>query len=192
MRLRHRRQRARIGARELLPDSPADGLVEFDAALMADTCLELARAAIEQHGPVAARRHLQSARLDDRVGPRDRRTDRSRDRLAGPPHGRPVPRVARATGCGSRRTSRRRRCNGCSTSSPIAARAETLCFGTVETWIAWALSEGTAHVTDASNSAVTGLQVLATPEAWDTRTLDGARHSRHDAADDRRLVGDRR
>jgi len=40
--------------RELLPDSPADGLVEFDATLMADTCLDLARAALDAGGPVEA------------------------------------------------------------------------------------------------------------------------------------------
>src|SRR5205814_9984580 len=39
-------------ARELLPDSPADGLVEFDARVMAQTCLDLARTAIADAGPV--------------------------------------------------------------------------------------------------------------------------------------------
>ena len=29
--------------RELLPDSPADGIVQFDARVMADACVELAR-----------------------------------------------------------------------------------------------------------------------------------------------------
>ncbi len=32
-----------------------------------------------------------------------------------------------------------------------------LCFGTVDTWVAWVLSEGALHVTDHSNAAVTGL-----------------------------------
>ena len=40
--------------RELLPDSPADGLVEFDAELLARTCLELARAALDAEGAVDA------------------------------------------------------------------------------------------------------------------------------------------
>ena len=38
------------------------------------------------------------------------------------------------------------------------ARAAELCFGTVDTWVAWTLSGGTLHVTDATNAAVTGLQ----------------------------------
>ena len=37
----------------LLPDSPAPGLVEFDAARMADAVLEVASAALEDGGPVA-------------------------------------------------------------------------------------------------------------------------------------------
>ena len=37
----------------LLPDSPAPGLVEFDAARMADAVLEVARAALDDGGPVA-------------------------------------------------------------------------------------------------------------------------------------------
>jgi glycerol kinase len=39
----------------------------------------------------------------------------------------------------------------------IAARADNLCIGTVDSWIAWTLSQGTLHVTDHSNAAVTGL-----------------------------------
>ncbi len=39
-------------------------------------------------------RHRQPARVDRRVGPNDRRADRPRHRLAGPPHGRAVPRAA--------------------------------------------------------------------------------------------------
>src|ERR1700709_37817 len=45
----------RVGLeRELLPESPADGIVQFDARAMADTCLELATRALEQSGPVSA------------------------------------------------------------------------------------------------------------------------------------------
>ena len=32
-----------------------------------------------------------------------------------------------------------------------------LCFGTVDSWVAWVLSDGALHVTDHSNAAVTGL-----------------------------------
>ena len=37
-------------------------------------------------------------------------------------------------------------------------RSRDLCFGTMDTWIAWTLSAGSLHVTDATNAAVTGLQ----------------------------------
>ena len=37
------------------------------------------------------------------------------------------------------------------------ARDRDLCFGTVDTWVAWVLSRGAVHVTDPSNAAVTGL-----------------------------------
>jgi glycerol kinase len=40
--------------RELLPDTPSDGIVEFDARAMADTCLALAVDALEHAGPVDA------------------------------------------------------------------------------------------------------------------------------------------
>ena len=40
--------------RELLPESPADGLVQFDAVQLAETCLDLARAALAADGPVDA------------------------------------------------------------------------------------------------------------------------------------------
>ncbi|MEI6360243.1 MAG: FGGY-family carbohydrate kinase, partial [Synechococcus sp. ELA619] len=43
-------------------------------------------------------------------------------------------------------------------------RSRDLCFGTVDTWIAWVLTEGAVHVTDRSNAAVTG---LTTPGATD-------------------------
>src|SRR5258707_1061745 len=47
--------------RELLPDSPADGIVEFDARAMASTCLELAADAPGRSGPVGVARALPGA-----------------------------------------------------------------------------------------------------------------------------------
>jgi glycerol kinase len=51
-----------------------------------------------------------------------------------------------------------------------AERGE-LCFGTVDTWIAWTLSGGTLHVTDHTNAAVTGLYDAGRAE-WNQRALD--------------------
>ena len=45
-----------------------------------------------------------------------------------------------------------------------------LCFGTVDTWLAWSLSGGAVHVTDPSNAAVTGLMGLD-GRTWNGRTL---------------------
>jgi glycerol kinase len=54
---------------------------------------------------------------------------------------------------------------------PDRARATDLCFGTVDSWVAWTLSEGSAHVTDATNAALTGLQVVGDTSRWHDRTL---------------------
>jgi glycerol kinase len=48
--------------------------------------------------------------------------------------------------------------------------AGELAFGTVDTWLAWTLSEGAAHVTDPGNAAVTGL-VAADGSGWDDVVL---------------------
>jgi glycerol kinase len=43
-------------------------------------------------------------------------------------------------------------------------------FATLETWLAWTLSEGALHVSDRSNAGVTGLVALGV-ERWDPRAL---------------------
>ena len=50
-------------------------------------------------------------------------------------------------------------------------RTRDLCFGTIETWLAWRLSRGEAHVTDATNAAVSGL-VRSDASDWDDAVLD--------------------
>ncbi len=52
------------------------------------------------------------------------------------------------------------------------ARAEegALCFGTVDSWLAWKLSGGRLHVTDASNAARTALFNIHTLQ-WDEELL---------------------
>lgn len=46
--------------------------------------------------------------------------------------------------------------------------ARNLCFATVETWITWLLSEGSAYVTDRSNAGVNGFASLSV-DSWDER-----------------------
>jgi len=49
-------------------------------------------------------------------------------------------------------------------------REPDLCFGTVDSWLAWCLSDRALHVTDHTNAAVTGL-LLSDASAWSDRTL---------------------
>ena len=50
------------------------------------------------------------------------------------------------------------------------ARAGRLAFGTIDSWLIWKLTGGTAHVTDASNASRTMLYNLRTGD-WDTELL---------------------
>ena len=62
---------------------------------------------------------------------------------------------SRPTGSAWRPTRRPPRSPTCST-RPTPTAARDLCVGTVDTWLAWHLSEGALHVTDATNAGVTG------------------------------------
>ena len=156
---------------ELLPDSPADGLVEFDATTMASTCLRLARETLEQAGPV------------DGVGITNQRGstivwDRATGEPVGPGLGWQDLRTVGAC-LGLRAQGLRLGPNQSATKLqwlldqlPERGRGRDLCFGTVDSWVAWTLSNGRVHVIDASNAAVTGLQVPGNPAEWDAPTLD--------------------
>lgn len=154
----------------LLPDSPAPGLVEFDAAAMAATVLETTRAALADAdaGSVQA------------IGVANQRGSAVVwDRATGEP-------VAPGIGWQDLRTLGRcleLQSSGLRFAPNMAAtkfeaildavdpdRARDLCLGTVDSWITWVLSNGTVHVTDASNAAISG---LATPDgsSWDADTL---------------------
>jgi glycerol kinase len=163
----------------VLPDSPAPGLVEFDAARMADAVMEVAQAALADGGPV------------DAVGIANQRASTIVwDRATGEP-------VAPGIGWQDLRTvgtclvlqgeGIRLAPNASATKlmaildavDPDRARAAAgeLCFGTVDTWVAWTLSGGASsgagalHVTDATNAAVTAL-VDATTITWDEPLLE--------------------
>jgi glycerol kinase len=142
---------------QFLPDSPAPGLVEFDASAMARVVLETANAALAAHGtPVAA------------VGVTNQRGsavvwDRTTGEPVGPAQGWQDLRTIMA--CLTHQAAGFR-------FAPNAAatkfedilntfdpdRDRDLCIGTVDSWIAWILSEGALHVTDASNAAVTAIR----------------------------------
>lgn len=159
----------------VLPSTPAPGLVEVDPRAIARAVLELGAAALAEGGPVAG------------VGIANQRaTTVVWDRSTGEP-------VAPGIGWQDLRTvgtcltlqadGIRLAPNMSATKlaaildivDPDRARGEALCFGTIDSWVAWTLSGGAGggalHVTDATNAAVTG---LVHPEtlAWDDTVLD--------------------
>jgi glycerol kinase len=159
--------------RALPPSTPFPGLVEFDAAELASTVLDLAGAARAAGGPV------------DAVGITNQRASTVLwDRQTGKP-------VGPAIGWQDLRTvfdcltiaaehgirlapnqSATKLATLLNTHDPD--RSRDLCFGTVDTWVAWTLSGGGLHVTDHSNAAVTGL-LDEDAQDWSDRVLDALR-----------------
>lgn len=160
---------AAVHHRPLLPSSPAPGLVEFDAAAMAETALELARAALAEAGPVEA------------VGITNQRAstivwDRATGEPVGPGLGWQDLRtvvdclILREQGIRlAPNESATKLAHLLNAADPD--RSRDLCFGTVDSWIAWHLTGGTQHVTDLSNAAVTGLMKRDGSD-WDDAVLD--------------------
>jgi glycerol kinase len=143
----------------VLPESPFPGLVEFDALAMAGAVTSVATTTLAEGGPVEA------------VGITNQRASTIVwDRATGVP-------VAPALGWQDLRTvgmclelqadgiwvapnaSATKLVALLDLADPDRARSERgeLAFGTVDTWVAWILSGGRLHITDASNAAVTGL-----------------------------------
>lgn len=154
--------------RPTLPDSPAPGLVEFDAQALATAALEVATAALAQGGPVRAvgiANQRASTVVWDRatgipVGPglswQDLRTVgecltlRAQGILVAPNHS--ATKIAWLL------------------DQHDPDRSRDLCAGTVDTWLAWHLSGGALHVTDLTNLSVTGL--MGPDGGWHQPTLD--------------------
>jgi glycerol kinase len=150
--------------REVLPTSPVQSFVEFDATKLADAVLDCACDSLSEGGPVEA------------VGITNQRASTIVwDRTTSVP-------VAHGIGWQDLRTvgmclvlreqGIRLAPNQSATKLAVLLdlgdpdRSRDLCFGTVDTWVAWILSEGTAHVTDHTNAGVTGL-VKKDASGWD-------------------------
>lgn len=145
---------------EVLPSSPFPGLVEFDPVAMADAALTVARAALAAGGPVGAvgitnqraSAIVWDADTGEPVGPglgwQDLRTIGECLVLA--EQGTPMSPSLSAT----------KFAHLLDAADP--ERRRSLRVGTVDTWIARALSGGELHVTDPTNAALTG---LTTPDA---------------------------
>ncbi len=163
---------AHIHRRAVLPRTPAPGFVELDAAEMAGAVMEVAHAALADGGPV------------DAVGIANQRsTTILWDRRTGEP-------VGPGIGWQDQRTvmmclalqAQGLRLSPSSSATKLAylldtydpERTRDLCFGTVDTWVAWTLSGGALHVTDLSNAGVTGLMRMD-GAGWDQSVLDTLR-----------------
>jgi glycerol kinase len=163
--------------RQALPSSPMPNFVEFDPVALGDAALEVAgRAAAEWGGPVAA------------VGITNQRAstilwERSSGQPVGPGVGwqdlRTVGMCLALQAQGLRlppNASATKLVFLLDLADPARQRAEAgeLCFGTVDTWLARVLSGGSAHATDPSNAAVTGL-LLPDASGWDEAVLSALR-----------------
>ncbi len=147
--------------------TPFPGLVEFDGSAMAAAVLEVATKSVSAAGPVEA------------VGITNQRAstlvwDRGTGQPIGPGLGWQDLRTV--FDCISAKAEHGLALAPNQSATKVAwllnnidgARDRDLCFGTVDTWVAWVLSGGTVHVTDPSNAAVTGL-LTADTTAWSTQ-----------------------
>jgi len=156
--------------REVLPSTPAPGLVEFDAAALADAVLEVAREALA----------AEPGRVDA-VGIANQRAstivwDRSTGEPIGPGLGwqdlRTVGECLTLVGQGIHIAP-----NAVATKAAHLLdladpdRTRDLCVGTVDSWVAWTLSKGAVHVTDASNAALYGMRTEDQTD-WHGHVLD--------------------
>jgi glycerol kinase len=155
--------------REVLPETPMPSFVQFDAKVMADAVLEVAHAAIAAGGEPTA------------VGIANQRAstivwDRATGEPVGPGVGwqdlRTVGMCLMLQGQGLRAAP-----NASATKLAFLLdmadpdRTRDLCFGTVDTWVAWTISGGAVHVTDATNAGVTDLRT-SDATAWHQPILD--------------------
>ena len=166
-----------VHKKEVLPSSPAPGFVEFDATEMADAVLDVAGAALADAtgaggGPVGG------------VGITNQRAstvvwDRKTGVPVGPGLGWQDLRTV-GTCLALREQGVRTAPNESATKLAMLldladpGRSADLCFGTVDSWVAWTLSEGELHVTDQTNAGVTGL-LEPSGERWSTRMLEALR-----------------
>ena len=155
------------------PEAPFPGLVEFDAARLAELVLHAAHEVLRQAGDPTI----------DAVGITDQRAttivwERATGRPIGPALGwqdlRTVGECMVAKGEHGLRLAPNQSATKITwlLANTLDGRDPAdLCFGTVDTWIAWTLSEGALHLTDHSNAAVTGLYSIEGRE-WSPRVCD--------------------
>ena len=155
--------------RTVLPATPSPGFVELDPKALATAVLDVSQAALADGGPV------------DAVGITNQRSttivwDRKTGEPVGPGIGWQDQRTVMM--CLALQAQGLRLSTSSSATKLVylldtfdAGRTRDLCFGTVDTWVAWTLSGGRIHVTDLSNAGVTGLGLLD-GSGWDGNVID--------------------
>ena len=152
-----------------LPQTPAPGLVEFDADALATSALALATQSIEADGPA------------DGVAITNQRASTvvwnpATGRAVAPGQGwqdlRTVGDCLVLAADGLRLAPNHSATKVANILGQVDPdRSTGLLSGTIDTWLAWSLSGGSTFVTDASNASLTGLATNAA-DAWNAAVLD--------------------
>ena len=159
----------RESRRDCAPMPSAAGLVEFDARLLGDAAIGAVLDVIDDVGPIVS------------VGVTNQRSSTVVwNRSTGEPIG---------PGIGWQDLRTAAECLELSRSGlPVAAnqsptkakwlwdqrdphRTRDLCVGTIDSWLIWVLSEGTAHVTDATNAHASGF-MSADGSGWNAKVTE--------------------
>jgi glycerol kinase len=157
--------------RRVPPATPFPGLVEFDPVELGNAAIELATAALAAHDGTVTSVGVTTQRASTIVW------DRATGQPIGPGLGWQDLRTVLA--CITTKAEHGFAFAPNQSATKVAwlldtfdpDRARDLCFGTVDSWLAWTLTGGAVHVTDRSNAAVTGL-TRADASDWDDRVLD--------------------
>jgi glycerol kinase len=146
------------------------GLVEFDACALADAAIDCARAALADEGAPVAAVGIANQRGSTVVW------DRATGEPVGPALGWQDLRTIGA--CFALKAEGYRMPPNLSATKVQHLldehdpdRTRDLCVGTVDSWLAWCLSEGAAHVIDATNAHLTAM-LHEDASDWDDRLLE--------------------
>ena len=153
-----------IESRSMPPSTPFPGLVEFDAAAMAAAVIQAATTVLER-GPAPVAVGITNQRASTIVW----------DRTSGEPIGPGIgwQDLRTVFDCITAKAEHGLSLAPNQSITKLAwllanvpgAGDRDLCFGTVDSWLGWTLSDGTVHVTDHTNAAVTGL-CGGDPASW--------------------------
>jgi glycerol kinase len=160
---------AAVRYQQVLPATPFPGLVEFDPVQISTTAIDLAATVLSEAGPV------------DGVGIANQRAstvvwERSTGAPVGPGLGwqdlRTVGECLTLQAQGIRVPPNASATKLAHLLAQVPRdRWDDLAFGTVDSWMVWALSDGRVHVTDATNAGVTALR-SADGSGWSAHVLD--------------------